>query len=799
MRRIVSMFSMLMLISVFALAQTRTVTGRVTDAQGKGVPFASVTVKGTNTGVSADENGNFTIQAAPNSILVISAASFQSSEVNIGDNTNIQRELTSQSAMTEVVVTALGQSRSKAKVGYTTTTFNSENLNRAAPVSAVQGLQGKVAGADISTIGGPGASNKVVLRGYGNIAGATNQPLYVIDGVPLNDARFGASGNTDFGNSSGDINPNDIESITVLKGTAASSLYGSLARNGAIMITTKRGRSGKLKIEYNGSVNFSQVGMLPEWQKTFGQGWGGVFILSENGSWGPKLDGKDRLWGSVVDNSQLLKPFSFIEDNMRDFYDTGVEYNNTIGLSGGNETTTFYFSYGNVSSDGVIPTKTDYLQRNTLNLRTNSRFNKLNLNTSFNYVNRKMNAPYTGQGGSDGGSIFEEILQIPVDIKITDLKDYKNKFFNVDNYFTPFAENPYYPLYENRNTQNSDRFYGNLDMGYRLTNWLSAQFRVGGDVTNARTFGYKAVNAPSPGSWNDGSNPEGAQRAKDVGSVTQISNYFALINGDFILKANTNFGSDFSLEALAGYNYNQQDQKNLAASITNLLIPGFYNLSNSTVKPQAADSRLSKKSMGIYAQTILGWRDQLFLTLNARNDWSSTLPIENNTFFYPGANLAWLASNTFNLNGTSVSLLKFRAAYGKTGADPAAYQVNPILTLGNVNLPFGSITFPFNGVSGFGIANTLGNPNLQPIITRETEVGVEARFLKNRLGIDVALYDKETDGQIFTVPIAPSSGYTGLVRNLGVVQNRGIEVTFDAKPLVSNNFNWGLTYTFSKN
>jgi len=253
------------------------------------------------------------------------------------------------------------------------------------------------------------------------------------------------------------------------------------------MITTKRGRPGKLKVEYNGSVNFSKVGKLPDFQKTFGQGWSGTFVLSENGSWGPKLDGKERLWGSIVDNSQLLKPFTFIDDNMRDFYDIGTEYNNTVALSGGSDVTSFYFSYGNVTSNGVIPSNSDNLQRNSFALRTNSKFNKFTINSSFNYVNRKMNAPFTGQGVSAGTSTFENILQIPVDIKISDFRDYKNKFFNIDNYFTPYAENPYYPLYENRNSQNSDRFFGNVDLGYKFTNELSAQLRVGGDFTNART------------------------------------------------------------------------------------------------------------------------------------------------------------------------------------------------------------------------------------------------------------------------------------------------------------------------
>jgi TonB-linked SusC/RagA family outer membrane protein len=796
MRKILMMCFALMLF-LMAWSQNRTVSGRVTDAQGKAVPYASVVIKGSTTGVSADENGNFTIQAPPNAVLVISAAGFQGAEINIGDRTTVNSTLTSQSALTEVVVTALGQTRSKTKVGYATSTFNSETITRAAPANALDALSGKIAGANISKTGGPGSSTKVVLRGYGVIG--NNQPLYVVDGIPLNDSRFGASDNVDFGNGLNDINPSDIESISVLKGTAASSLYGSNAKNGAIMITTKRGRSGKLKVEYNGSVNFSKVGKLPEMQSIFGQGWGGIFVLPENGSWGPKMDGKTRAWGSIVDNSQLIKPFSFIDNNIRDFYNTGVEANNTIGLSGGNETSQFYFSYGNVVSDGVIPTVTDYYQRNTFALRTNSKFKAFTLNSSFNYSNKKQNAPFTGQGGSDGGSIFEEILQIPVDIPIKDFRDYKNKFFNVDNYFTPYAENPYYPLYENKNTQNSDRFFGDVDMNYAFTSKLSAQMRLGGDITNARTFGYKAVNAPGIGSWNKGGNTEGASRAADVGSVSELAQYVGAINGDFILKYNTGITDDISLEALAGANYYQQDQKASSASITDLFIPGVYNLSNSLNPPTATDFAQHRKRVGGYAQAILGYSNQVFLTLNARNDWSSTLPIDNNSIFYPGASLSWVASQTFGLNNSTISLIKLRGSYGKTGSDADPYLVYPTLAIGNVGLGFGNLTFPFAGVTSFGISNTIGNLNLQPVITTEGEVGAEIRFFRNRLGLDVALYDKKTKGQIITVPIAPSTGYTGLVNNLGLVQNRGIELALDAKPLDMKNLTWSMTYTFSKN
>jgi TonB-linked SusC/RagA family outer membrane protein len=800
MKRILIISAVLMLFSSVLFAQTRTISGVVLDDSGNPVSNASVIIRGTSNGVSANDAGRFTITAQTGDILDVSATNFVTGQITVGSSDQVSVTLTrANNVMETVVVTALGQSTRKAKIGYSTTTFNTQQINQAAPVSALNSLSGKVAGAEISNIGGPGSSTKVVLRGYGVISGGNNQPLYVIDGVPLTDARFGSSGNIDFGNSANDINPNDIENISILHGTAAASLYGSAARNGAIMITTKRGKSGKLRVDYAGAVTFSEAGKLPIMQDIFGQGWGGVFVLGENGSWGPKLDGKVRAWGAIVDNSQLIKPFSFIDDNIRSFYNTGIEYNNTLSLSGGNATTTFYFSYGNVESDGILPTNTDYLGRNTVALRTNSKFDNFSMNTSFNYINKKVNAPFTGQGGSDGSSLFEDILQIPVDVPIRDFRDYKNKFFDVNSYFTPYAENPYYPLNENLNTQNSDRFFGNVDMNYKFTSSFAAQLRIGADFLNARTFSYKAINAPAPGSWNAGGNTEGASRAKDVGSVGERNDYTGNINGDFILKYDHDISSDFSISALAGVNYYQADTKTVTAEITNLLIPGFYNLSNSTIKPTTSDARSRRRLIGAYAQAILGYKNQLYVTLNARNDWSSTLPINHNHFFYPGANASWVASETFNMARSAVSFLKFRAGYGKTGFDAQPYQLYPVLVVGNVALPFGDITFPFNGVSSFLIQNSIANAALEPVLTTEGEVGMEIRFFNNRIGLDAALYDKRTKGQIFNVPIAPSSGYTSLVQNLGLVSNKGIELTFDAKLVDAKNVTWNISYNFSKN
>ena len=807
MRKMLLCLILLSALSLHAFSQIRQLSGKVTDDKGTPVSGASVVEKKSGKGVSTSADGNFSIAAPAGSILIISYVGFEKREVSVttaGSLAVSLKPLTG--ALNEVVVTALGRTVSKAKTGYSTATFNSSEINKNAAIAPLDGLEGKVAGAEISNIGGPGGSTKVILRGYGVISGGNNQPLYVIDGVPFADPMAGSNadplaGGTDFGNGMTYVNPNDIETITILKGTAASSLYGSLARNGAVMITTKKGRSGKLKVEYDGSADVSKVGKLPDYQNEFGQGWAGQFNLDENGSWGPRLDGKQRLWGSVVDNSQLLKPFSVIKNNLRHFYENGTDVSNNLSLSGGNETNRFYFSYSNAFSNGVVPTKSDYLQRHTFSLRTNSNFGNFSINTSFNYVNRDLNVPNTGQTNAGrGGGVFQSLLQIPVDLPIADFKNYTNKFFDVDNYFTPYAENPYYGLNENGDNQQSDRFFGNLDMSYNFSKAFSVEYRLGGDFLNARTKGWNQPNAPAPGSWRAGANPEKQPANPDAGSFTQGSDYNGIINMDVFLKYNKELVKKLNIDVLAGANYNQTSTRSEFATVTPLTIPSFFDLSNSPNRPIASDVTTLARNMGIYAQATIGYDEQLFLTLNARNDWSSTLPTSNDHLFYPGANLSWLASNTLGFSNTGVlSYLKLRVAYGKTGAVPQPYQVYGELVPGGVALPYGSLSSPFNGTSAFSISNTINNTHLQPIITNEAEAGFEARFFGGRIGIDADYYDKTTKGQIFSVPIAASTGYTTLVENLGEINNKGVELTLNVKPVDSKDFKWSFTYVFSKN
>jgi TonB-dependent SusC/RagA subfamily outer membrane receptor len=420
---------MLMVLCTLAYGQARTVTGTVKDESGNPVPFATVTEAGTKNATTADANGNFSINIQPSGRITLSAAGYQAQTVTYdAQNPNITLRR-GEGQLAEVVVTALGQTRSKDRIGYSASTFKSEDVVRSAPVSPLDALQGRVPGADISTVGGqPGGSSKIILRGYSSLstsANGGNQALIVVDGVPFNNSRLGSfndflnSGGVDFGNGLNDLNPNDIESINILKGAAATSLYGSRATSGVVLITTKKGKAGKLAIDFSSSAVFSSVGRLPSFQNTWGQGWNFEHWKEENGSWGPKLDGQNRLWGSLVDNSRLLKPYSAVEDNVRDFYDLGSEYNNNISLRGGGEAANFYFSYGNVSSNGILPGNSDVYKRNTLSVRGQLKQGKFIASASLNYINKHGRTANTTDDAA-GSSTFENIIQIARDIPIVD-------------------------------------------------------------------------------------------------------------------------------------------------------------------------------------------------------------------------------------------------------------------------------------------------------------------------------------------------------------------------------------------
>jgi len=785
-------------------AQDIQIRGTVTAAEdGVPIPGVYVLIKGTNVGTATDANGTYQMSVPANATIVFSSVGYQSQEIVLAGQKVLDVVLaTDVTQVDEVVVTALGIRRSEKSLGYAATSVSSEQFEKSSQIDAMNALQGRVAGVQISTGGGmPGASTKVIIRGYSSLA--SNSPLYVVDGVPIDNSsrvsvfnQGGRGEGLDFGNRANDINPNDIESTNILKGAAATALYGSSASAGAIIITTKKGKQGdKLRIDVNSSITTSDVIRIPQMQNTFGQGWSGLWAVDENGSWGPKMGGQLRAWGNVYNNSQKTKNFSPVEDNVYDFYEYGTQYNNSISLSGGNANTTYYLSYTNVNGDGVIPDDVDKNKKNALTLTATTKGKRLSASTSIFYVNRKGSLTPDGYGGSNAAAnLYSEILQIPRDFSIVDFKDYKNDPFNtLDYYFTPYAFNPYFAIHENLSNFFENRVYGNFDAGYELFSWLSAKWTVGADVSNFNRTDHEAIMSFSPGT------PQFIKRVTpNPGNVLEQNRINENLNSNFRLIIAKDLNANFKLDAVLGYDVIQRKFKLQDASIASLVIPGFYNLDNTDGLKAGETYQSTKRQYAYYGQATLGMKEMAYLTLSARQEYSSTLPKNANSYFYPSANVALLLDQMIP-SLKNVGMIKIRAAYGKAGNDAPVYYIDPYFTGAEVIGPYSSTTFPLSGVGAFEKGNQIGNQKLKPEITTETELGFDIRVLDNRVNLDLSLYRKVSDGQILRVDVAPSSGFQTQIVNFGEVENKGIEIGLGTVPVRTQNFQWELGGTFTKN
>ena len=807
MKRFLPLFSLLILIfSEYSFAQNIQITGTIISSEDKQPLIgAIVLVKGTSNATATDLDGKFTLSVPPDATaLIISYVGLKTQEVLLEGKKEFNITLLSEvKEVEQVVVTAIGIKRSEKTLGYASTQVSGDDINMSNTSSAMNALEGKVAGVQIESASGqPGASTNVVLRGYSSITEST-QPLWVVDGSPINnESNADLSSNqfaksVDFGNQANDINPEDIESMTILKGASATALYGSRAANGVIMVTTKSGKKGdKIDIVVNSSACFSTPLRLPTMQNEFGQGWYGMLDLTQNGSWGPKLDGKMQLWGNVVDNQQQYKPFAAQPNNLKDFFDIGQGYTNSIAISGGKDNSTFYLSYANDNENGIIPANVDQFIRNTVSLRGTLTGSRLKVSASANYVRKNSSAIATGQGNpQDGNTLYNNLLQIPRDFSIVDLQNYNNKFNNLDNYFTPYADNPYFILNQNRNLLTDNRFYGNLSLDLTITDWLSATWRLGGDISNSQLTSWVAIAKTDTLSIN---NIRG--RTNVPGSVTDETIDRYQLNSDFLLKAKNKITPDITINSLIGFNSNERYLESLTSSVTGLNIPDFYNLSNSN-NPIVSSTYLQQQRLfGVYASVDLSFKEYLFLSLTARNDWSSTLPPASNSFFYPGSTLSFIATDALPQLKKIFSYAKLRAGWGQTGNDAQPYQIRSIYDPGGINLSNGgSLIFPISGINAFQPGVDLGNLKLQPEITSEFEVGTNLRFFNNRLNLDLAYYDKTSNNQIIEVPVPTSSGYSEQVLNIAKLQNQGLEILVSMTPVKTESFTWTASYNFSEN
>ncbi len=786
-----------------AWAQSRSITGRVTDQKtSEGLPGVTVLLKGTSVGTSTSNEGNYTLTVPQaGGTLVFSSIGMVAQEKSIGSLSTINVALTQNTVQTgEVIVTALGIERDRKSLGYAVQTLENKEITRASEPNLIRSLQGRVAGVQItSASGSAGGATRVQIRGPQSFTG-NNQPIYVVDGnVISNTALTTASGTggdlnngVDLPNRAADIDPNNIASITVLKGPAAAALYGAQAASGAIIITTKKGGglNGRSQINVISSTTLDRVNRLPNFQNTYGSGNNGVYSPENNQSWGPKMLGQNVAdWrtytiapsGAASVDSVALVPHP---DNVRNFFQTGVTYNNAVNFSASNATSNFYASVADVRIKSFIP-NTDY-QRTTVAVNASTRlFNKLTVGGNMNYINSGGNL---GTQGQSRGNIIQTIVNTPRDIEITDQKDYNDPRYNLTGYYLAgFRNNPYFLLDNNLLTNTVDRFLGNANLSYDPTDWLNITFRQSVDT-------YSDLR----------------QQKIATGTIANLTGRYTEdnINGrnlttDFLVNVTKKLNDNLVLKGILGSNYQEQKISRLTVDGPGgLVIPNFFDVSNFSGNPSTVKNDSKVRLLGIFADIQLTYRDYLSLDVTGRNDIASTLPYKNRSFFYPSANASFVFTNAFKIQNSILSFGKVRANIASVGKQAPFGILNPIFARSGVDDGFnGQYAPPFqNGVAGFRVGNFLSNPDLKSELTTSYEVGTELRFFKDRLNIDATFYDSRSKNIIVAVPVASTSGFTSVYTNAGTMRNRGIELLVGGTPIsTASGFTWGVNITYTRN
>jgi TonB-linked SusC/RagA family outer membrane protein len=757
------------------------ITGVVTDAQGAPLPGVSIKLKGTTTATTTNNDGRYSLTVSdPNGTLVFSYIGFNSQEVLIAGRRNVDVRLTEESnALSEVVVTALGIKREKKALTYAVTEVAGESLTKAREINLGNALTGRVAGLNASgTSTGPGGSSRIVIRGNGSLNG-DNQPLIVVNGVPIDNSNQGSAstyGGVDRGNGLSSINPDDIESMSVLKGGTAAALYGSRAANGVILITTKSGSAQKgLGVEYNTTFTMETPKNLLDWQYEYGAGTRGQKPTSTaeaiaNGrmSWGAKLDGSD-----VVQPDGQSRPYVAQKDNIKNFYNTGTTFSNTLALSGGTEVANFRFSGANISNKGIVPNNT--LNIKSFNLSANGTLaKKILFEGKAQYsVEDNKNRPFTADFNKNPNA-GTQIIANSIDVRTLapGYAENGNEFVWSDYIY---ATNPYFAVNKMTNGDTRKRFIGSFSTRYNFTDFLYARARVGIDQFN---FDAYDISEPTGTAYNN------------RGQMNTNQDFRQEVNAEAILGFNKTFG-DFSINALAGGNQMKRTAKGIALASGQFNVPFQYFISNGSA--QTFNLAYNQSAINsLFASTDIGFKNYLYLTLSGRQDWFSTLDIEQNSLFYPSAGLSFVASEAWKSKPTWLNFLKARASWAQVGGGaPSPYGLDLTYTNSPQLYLTGATLQSIN-------SNTIPN-KLKPYTSTTTEAGIEGRMFDNRIGFDVTVYDRTTTNDIVNASVPSSSGFSSVALNVGKIQNRGIELLLTGTLLKRSDFNWDLAYNLAYN
>jgi TonB-linked SusC/RagA family outer membrane protein len=793
-----------------ANAQQKVVRGKVSDPSGMGIPGANVLVKGTTKGVVTDMDGGFSLElSAQDNVLVISYIGYEKVEVTVGNQSIINVTMSESIQLSEVVITAAGIERNTNTLGYSVTTLDSEKLSQRNEPDPVRALTGKIAGVNIQGSGGvAGGATNITIRGNSSL-GNNNQPLFVVDGVPFDNSTFAPSGNNQTQSAQStssrafDIDPNNIESLTVLKGAAASALYGSRAANGAIIITTKTGsRKGRkgLEIAYNTSYSNEQVSGLPIFQDKFGQGTNGDYRPGVFGSYGSPYTSRPTIPHPLAMSSNPASVFpqfyeadgitpiqvpyrSYMKENVENFFRTGNLFENSLMVNGGNEKTSLTAGFTRTSNDGVVPGNS--ITRTSFNVGGNAKLdNGFFIRGTLNYVKTDQVSPPIG--GS--GSIMGNLIFMPTSFDLTNYP-FENPLTGANVYYRAL-DNPYWSVKNSPATSSVDRSFGSFVIGKQITPWLTIQNTIG---LNSYTDSRLSVLGKGSSVYANG-------------TINTDNIYRQEIDNVLMATVNTKLTEDIKVRAILGNNINERYSKRAAFSGDGIIVRGLNDIRNTTTITLANipnnQTQIRQRFYAYFADLTFDYKSWASLNFVGRNDVSSTLPADNRSYLYGGVNGSVVFTEALKLNSKVLNFGNIRAGYTKVGNEASPYQTVNVF---NANAAFGGIGSPFSNatnsnVSTQTLSNSLANGELKPEFITEFEIGTELKFLQNLFSLDFTYYNKMSSSQIFVVNSAPSSGFLTRIINLGETSNKGIEIGLTANPLMSDRgLNWSINANFTRN
>lgn len=758
-----------------AMAQN-IVTGIVEDADGPLIG-ASVLVKGTTRGTVTDFDGNFSIEAAPGDQLEFSYMGYSAQTVTV-DGSPIHIVMAEDTeVLSEVVVTAMGIKRDRKALGYEVGEVKGEELTKAKEVNVANSLAGRVAGLVVQeTAGGASGSTRVVLRGNTEITG-NNQPLYVVDGVPMDNTSYGQAGTEggyDLGDAISSINPDDIESMSVLKGPAASALYGSRASHGVILITTKKASTGDAKwgVEYNGTFTFdSQLSKWDNVQQVYGMGSDGMYnvdaVSNTNKSWGPKADGGLML--RYYDGQE--RPFLIIPNNTAHFFDLGFTATNTAVISMNTGKTGIRFTYTDLRNKDILPNSN--MSRNTLNLRANTSLGPVDLDFNVNYVHEDVkNRPALGD---DKSNVGKNLMTLSTTYDQAWLKNYENSLGEYQNWngMDPYNVNPYWDIYKNKNQSYKDLLRMNGKIVYNIIPQVKVQATVGAELNRFEFSDFKYPTTPG----------------YEAGRLQNTYWNNRMINAEFLGMYNDSWG-DFDFTATVGANVYDVNNRTVINTGTDMSVREVVSL-NSFEEQSVEESAYRKRIVSVFGAVNLGWRHMLYLDATVRGDKSSTLAAGKNMYVYPSVSASWVFSELIKSNHKVLPYGKIRFSWAEVGSDTDPYQ----LALRYTKSQFGYPGYSIGSIYG----NLVPNPDLRPTRTRSIETGFETKWANSRISLDFTFYHQNSRDQIIAMATSPASGYEYRLINAGDILNQGFEITFGARLVQVKDFSWDLGINWSKN